>query len=263
MKAPAKIVLTLVVLIPVIIIAAVAYLYLNLNSIIKDGVETMGPKVTQTTVKLGSSNISIFDGEGELSDLVIGNPKGFQSKSAFTLDSIKMAVDKESLTKDVIVVKSINISGPKITLEVSNKSNNIKTIRKNVSQFTASHGGGKGSQAAGSAKGSDIKLIIEDVLITGGEVKIVAPAIKQEASSNLPDIHMKAIGKDKNGVTVGEASLIIMEEVEKTVMQSSANPLKDLRTKFDVPLDGKEAELTDQIKQKASDLTEGIKGMFK
>jgi hypothetical protein len=106
-------------------------------------------------------------------------------------------------------------------------------------------------------------LIIEDVLITGGEVKIVAPAIKQEASSNLPDIHMKAIGKDKNGVTVGEASLIIMEEVEKTVMQSSANPLKDLRTKFDVPLDGKEAELTDQIKQKASDLTEGIKGMFK
>jgi hypothetical protein len=73
---------------------------------------------------------------------------------------------------------------------------------------------------------------------------------------------LQNIGKDKNGVTVGEASLIIMEKVEQTVMQSSANPLSDLRSKFGVTLDGQEADLTDQIKKKAGDLTDGIKGIF-
>jgi hypothetical protein len=262
MKAPAKIAISLIVLIPVIIIAAIGYVYFNLNGIIKDGVETMGPKVTQTDVGLGSSNISIFTGEGELSNLVIGNPKGYSSASAFTLDSIKMAVDTESLTKDVIVVKSINISGPKVTMEVSDKSNNIKSIMKNVRQFSSKTGNKTAKDADGSMA-DEVKLIIEDVLITGGEVKILVPAIKQEASSNLPDIHMKAIGKDKNGVTVGEASLIIMEEVEKTVMQSSANPLGDLRSKYGVTLDGQEADLTDQIKKKTGDLTDGIKSLFK
>jgi hypothetical protein len=262
MKAPAKIVLGLVVLIPVVIVAAVAYVYFNLNGIIKDGVETMGPKVTQTDVGLGSSNISIFSGEGELSNLVIGNPKGYSSDSAFTLDSIKLAVDTESLTRDVKVVKSINISGPRVTLEVSDKSNNIKSIMKNVRQFSSKQGGGTASKDSGSSPADDIKIIINDVLITGGEVKILVPAIKQEASSNLPDIHLQNIGKDKNGVTVGEASLIIMEKVEQTVMQSSANPLSDLRSKFGVTLDGQEADLTDQIKKKAGDLTDGIKGIF-
>jgi len=241
------------------ILGAILYIYLNLNSLIKAGVETAGPEITKTEVRLGSSNISIFSGEGELKQLFIGNPKGFKSSSAFELDAIAMAVDVESVTSEVITIKTIKVTAPKITYEVSSDSSNIQTLMDNVRAFAAS-----GTQTGGTqAADSEIRIIINDFVITNGKVTIFAPVIDQEIDSPLPDIRLKNIGKDKNGVTVGDASLIIMEEIENAVMTSSADPLDQLRSEFGIPLAGKGGSVGQQIKQKGGEIMEGIKGMFK
>jgi hypothetical protein len=241
------------------ILGAILYIYLNLNSLIKTGVETAGPRITRTEVRLGSSNISIFNGTGELKQLFIGNPEGFKSGSAFELDAIKMAVDVESVTSDVITIKNIHVSAPKITYEVTSDTSNIKALTDNVRAFAA-----PGSQTgAQQTDKSDIRIIINEFVITDGNVTIFAPVINKEVGSPLPDIRLRNIGKDRNGITVGEASLIIMEEVENAVLTSSANPLDQLRSEFGIPLEGKGGGIGDQIKQKGGEVMEGIKGLFK
>lgn len=254
-----KIILSILLAIGVLIVGAIVYVSLNINSIIKQGIETAGPKVTKTEVRLGSSNVSIFSGEGTLSNLFIGNPKGFTSPSVFELGSISMAIDTDSIAADVIRVKNIAIKAPRITLEVKEKTTNVKELMKNVRSFSA----GEGKASAQKDGGKEVKMIINELLITEGAVKILVPQIKQEAKSDLPDIRLKDIGKDKNGVTVGEVSLIVMEELEKAISQSSANPLDEMRSKFGAELGGKEAELTDKIKKKAGDLGDTVKGWFK
>jgi len=241
------------------VLGAILYIYLNLNTLIKTGVETAGPRITRTEVRLGSSNISIFDGKGSLKKLFIGNPAGFKSSSAFELDAIDVAVDVESVTSDVITIRHIQVRAPKITYEVTSDTSNIRALMNNVRAFAA-----PGSQTgAQQTDKSDIRIIINEFVITDGNVTIFAPVINKEVGSPLPDIRLRNIGKDRNGITVGEASLIIMEEIENAVMTSSASPLDQLRSEFGIPLEGKGGSIGDQIMQKGGEVMEGIKGMFK
>ena len=46
------------------IIAAVVLVVLNLGGLIKTAVETYGPPITKTEVRLGSADISILSGSG-------------------------------------------------------------------------------------------------------------------------------------------------------------------------------------------------------
>jgi len=53
-----KILLSLVVLVLLIVIGGVGYLYYSLNSLVKKAVETVGPTITKTDVRLASASLS-------------------------------------------------------------------------------------------------------------------------------------------------------------------------------------------------------------
>ena len=57
-----------------LIVAALVLLSLSLNSIIKTGVETLGPQITGTPVTLEQANLSLLSGQGELEGLLVPNP---------------------------------------------------------------------------------------------------------------------------------------------------------------------------------------------
>ena len=126
--------------IPLLIVVFIGTLYFSLNSIIKHGIETIGPRATGTEVKLQKANISLFTGKGHLTGLFIGNPEGFQTDSAFTLNEVKLALNVKSVFSDKIVINEILIDAPDITYEKSNKSDNIKHILKNIEKFSGESG---------------------------------------------------------------------------------------------------------------------------
>src|ERR1043165_2112947 len=101
----------------VIVVAAVGIVFFSLNSIVKSGVETVGPQLTKVDIKLGSAKISPFSGSGELSKLAVGNPQGYKSLNSIKIGSIKVAVDIGSVLSDTVKVQSINIQAPEITCE--------------------------------------------------------------------------------------------------------------------------------------------------
>ncbi|WP_147821983.1 AsmA family protein [Salidesulfovibrio onnuriiensis] len=211
-----------------LIVAAV----LNLGTIIKVAVEEVGPRLTQSEIKLGSADISFLSGSGGLDDLYVGNPKGFTAPSAIEVGSIKMSVDKDSLTKDTIIIKKIEILSPEITYEKKGSTDNFKTLIANVNKAVASEKKEeKKESAAKDEGGSEKNVIIENLIIKNGKVNLAGGMLKTFGDKGmniaLPDIHLKDIGKKKK-TTFAEAFALVLNEMTKGIGSSVGDVAKTL-----------------------------------
>ena len=123
-----KIVLALVLVIGVLVL-------MNLGTGIKTVVETLGPEMTQAQVTLNSAKISLLSGDGRLKGLVIGNPEGFDTENAFSLGEIYFSLDQESLTTDIIVIETLKIVAPEVTMESGRGGSNLDRLQANITQY--------------------------------------------------------------------------------------------------------------------------------
>ena len=227
-----KIAIALVVL--VVLIAGVTYYFLsNLDGYIKTAMEKYGSEATQAEVKVGGVKIGLKDGSGQITNLTIGNPKGFTTPQAFSLGEVKLVVDPATVTKDVITIKEVLIDKPQVTYEPNlGGSGNLETIQKNVSGYAAKMGGGgsagKPSTASSSGSKPEKKFIIERVTIQGGQVSIKGSALaqaNQNLYTELPAINLRDIGKARGGATPAEISNEIIGAISQQASRAAVSKL--------------------------------------
>ncbi len=215
----------------VLIVGGVAYyVFSNLDSIIKTAIEDVGSRATQTQVKLDSVNIKISttSSSGKLNGLTIANPKEFKTPSAFKLGEIGLTIDPNTVMSNTIVVKEVVIASPQVTYELANNGgSNVDAIRRNIDSFVKQYGGtgGGSTQPAGkSDPASEKKLIIENLYVRGGKVEVSATALGgKTVPANLPDIHLKDLGKAKGGATPAEIADQIIDAIGNNAAKAVAN----------------------------------------
>ena len=236
----------------VIIIGAVAVLFSNLNGIIKDTVETIGKDATQATVSLDDVDISISSGSGSLSGLSIGNPSGFKTPSAFELGGISVKIDTDSLGGDVITIKEIVIANPMVTYELAGTDSNIDAIKKNVDAYASKFTSSGASSSDDSGGGT--KLVIENLYIRGGKVGVSAGFLDGKTlETDLPDIHLKDIGKESNGASPAEVAKQVIDSMTKGVGSAVGS----------LGLDKMMKSATEEATKAVKSLTEGAGGLTK
>jgi hypothetical protein len=193
----------------VVIIVAVVVGLSNLGPIIKTAVNTYGPGITKTEVRLGDVGISIFSGEAKLKDLFLGNPQGFTTPQAMKVGLIHVDVDEKSIAGDTIVIDRVAVIGPEISYEKKRGTDNFQTILNNVQK---SAGTGKTSkQTAAGKEGEGKKIVIKDFVVKGGKVTLALSVLgNRSVTAPLPDIHLKNIGEKKGGASPAEASKEIL-----------------------------------------------------
>lgn len=202
----------------VFVVAIALFVVLGqLGRIIERGVETVGPNMTGTDVSLGLATVSVFDGEGALRDLEIGNPKGFSSGDAFELGKIAIAVDVKSVTSDVVHIRSIVIDGPKVLAEFDAAGrNNLNTILGNVRAASARGGGQKTDGDGGAAK----KLIIDEFKFLNAEVRALAPAFQVDKTLKMKGIELRNLG-GKSGATPSAIANQVMRPIVDAAVQAA------------------------------------------
>jgi hypothetical protein len=201
-----------------LLIIGVFILYSMLGSIVRSGVETIGPKATGGDVRLEDVDIGLLSGQAAIGDLVIGNPPGFSSRNAFELGQFSVKVDTGTVISDVVVVKNILIDGAKITWE-GLAGDNHKKIMENITKFSKSEDPKQETvEKAGSEEKSTPgkKVIIDDFTFQNSAVDIVLGGQKV-ASLKLTDIHLTGIGRNEGGVTVGKAIELYYNEIFKSL----------------------------------------------
>jgi len=242
----------------IVIIAVVLFVGIsNLGPIIKNAVNTYGPNLTKTEVRLTDVKVSVLSAEAEIRDFFLGNPKGFQSAGAIGVDSVYVDVDEKSLTGDTIVINRIEVAGPEITYEKKGSTDNFKTILKNIQDATgAGASAGKDTETKEGGK----KVIIKDFIISDGTVNLAATVLGGNLiSASLPDIHLKDIGQEKNGATPAEAFATIFNSLYGQITSPDVTKLfneqlKGLGTTMDTL--GKEAQK--QVESVTKGVTENM-----
>ncbi len=134
----------------------------KIGPLIKTVVNTHGPQITKTDVRLGDVSVSIFSGEAKLKDFLLGNPKGFNAPQAMKVGSIYVNVDEKSLTKDTIVIDKIEVVRPEMTYEKAGGTDNFQTILNNVKSAT---GSATTAKKPPGEKGAGKKLLIRDFIL--------------------------------------------------------------------------------------------------
>lgn len=208
MKKPLLAVAALLVL---LLAGGAFWLMGNLDGLVQSAIGKYGSAMTGATVKVSAVKLKATDGQGMLKGLVVGNPAGFKTPYAVKADTIELAVDVASLTKDVVLVKRIAVIAPEVTYEKGDTITNFDAIQKNIAQYLGP------STSSGPGK----KLIVQEFVIRGAKAQVSASFLNgQTVTVALPDIALRDLGKAKGGLTPGELGLEITNAVEKRLLSS-------------------------------------------
>ena len=237
----------------------------KLGPLVKMAVNTYGPKITDTELRVDDVGISLFSAEAKLKKFFLGNPKGFKSPSAMMVGSIYVDVDQGSITKNPIIINRIEVVEPEITYEKRGKTDNFQSILNNVQKNVPQKGSAKKETAK---EGPGKQLIINDFIVKKGKVNLAVALAggalgEQEIKTNLPDIHLKDIGKKKGGASAAEVAKEIVAALygkikSPAVMGALSEQLKSLggtSTKA-------AADLLEGAGEEAGSVTDKVKGLF-
>jgi len=246
----------------VLIVVAVMVMGLFLGKIVKAGMETVGPKITQTTFTVDAVDVSLLAGSAKVKNLVIGNPEGYKDKSAnaISVGLAAVTVSPMSVMSDKIVVKSVRVESPEITFEGNPfGANNLKKIQDNVNtaaaNFQSPLSTNQPPKTAAPAK-SGAKLEVDDFLITGakvsGTLNLMGGREVTIPSLTLPDIHLTDLGKGPEGITAADLTKQILSEVVSGVIKAVGSDAANI---------GKDAGKA--VGAGVNKITSGLGGLFK
>jgi uncharacterized protein involved in outer membrane biogenesis len=254
-----KILWSLIIILVVLVVAVAIVAGLFLNKIVKAGIETVGPKITQVSVKVDAVNLSLLTGSAKIDGLVVGNPEGYTTSQAISVGVVAVGVNPLSVLSDKIVVRSIEVRSPEITFEGSPFSgNNLTKIRDNVngaptptpSQLPSTN---QATRVAASQAGR--KFEVDDFLISGAKVHVnltgVGMAVK-EVTLPLPDIHLTDLGKGNDGIMATDLTRRVLDALTAATIKVVAENASNL---------GKDAEKA--VGSDVNKITRGLGGFLK
>ena len=244
-------------LLAVIIVAVIYFAGSSvLNKGIKSGVETYGPRVTQTPVTLEDVQLSILSGSGMLKGLHVGNPEGYKSENIFALGQIDLKVNTRSVFSDKIIIDHIIIKRPAISYEKKLTTSNLKKLLENIEQFTGPSSEPEAETAEEEKAGTKKQVIIKKLLIEDGTIYVGALGIGQTVP--LPRIEMENIGEDGNEMTMPEVIDLVLSQV----LQSIGPAIASAGELGGAAVDVLKTQGLDKVGQATDLVGEGIKGLL-
>jgi len=243
-----KIVIRAAIGLVVLLVAAFVAAGLYIDTLVKKGVEKVGPMLTKTTVNVDAVSLSLLSGGGSIKGLVVGNPEGFKSPQAIKVGNAKMSLSPGSLLSDKIVIRTIEVEGPEITFETDFKSNNLNKILANLEEAT----GGPSSSDDQSKK-----LQVDNFVISGAKMSVSLTQLGgKSVTVPLPDIHLKDLGQGPEGITAGALLKQVFTSLESSAVKAAGSAGAEIGT-----------QAVDAAKDAASTaagaVKKGIGGLFK
>ena len=250
-----KLFLSVIVVLAVLVVVGAIVGNFFLGPIVKTGMETVGPKITQVSIRVDAVNLSLLTGSATIKGLVVGNPAGYQAPQAISVGTAAVGVNPFSVLSDKIVVRSVLVDAPEITFEGNPFSgNNLSKIEQNVNAAVNKGSAAPATNTAAKAASKPAKKIeVDDFLITHAKVNFNGVTL------TLPDIHLTDLGKSGDGITAADLTRRVLQSLTTATVKAVANTATDA---------GKGAEkigneLGKSVGSNVLNITHGLGGLFK
>ncbi|MDQ6998383.1 MAG: hypothetical protein Q9M17_06690 [Mariprofundus sp.] len=195
----------------VIIVGGLAFVWSNLDGIVKDAIQTYGSEATKTEVRVGDVKLELEAGKAAISGLTVGNPSGFTDPNIFSLGNIATKIDVSTIRQNPIVIDEIIISAAAVIYEINKAgTSNVDVLKQNLAGGSA-----KAKPAADKAGGGEeLKMIIRKLVVEGSQAKVRIAALGDaEQTVKLPSILLTDVGKKSGGATAAEVAQILSSKL--------------------------------------------------
>ncbi|MFL0799310.1 MAG: AsmA family protein [Agarilytica sp.] len=242
------------ILLAALVVGLIVYVFGNINQIVKEVVETVGPQVTKTHVGLRDVDITLTKGRGELNHFVIGNPDGFSSPYFLKWDAIAVEIDPASVQSDVIVINDMVIKGVKINAEQKGTSTNIQALLDNIPSDKSE----TQPTTAESGETEDIKLALSHIVFAENDVELITEKWGSYTLS-MPSFELNGLGDKDNGLTPEELGKAILKPVLKQIKDQMEDKLKDItKEKLKAKLEEKKEEIKAKVDEKKQEFKDDL-----
>ncbi len=207
-------------------VLALVVIGIFLGPIVTKAVNTVGPKITGTTVTLEGAKVSPLTGGGALTGLFVGNPAGWTGDKAIYLGEVRASVQPFSLLGDHIVVNEVFIDGPEFVFE--KKLLGGSNIDALLAQIEANMGAGKSTTTptAEEAPAKPIKFAVKSFRIQNAKMTLVAAG--QPITVPLPPLTLTDLGVAEGGITPDQVATSVLKNVLGQMGTASVAALKDV-----------------------------------
>ena len=228
------------------VVGGVVYLVINSGDLAKTGIEEFGPDYLGADVKVGAVNIQLLEGSASITNLQVGNPRGFAGDYAMRLGEVAMRIDTQQTTDSLVVINELLIDGASLAAVAKGKKTNLQQLVNNVSKAVPESGG--------ESSESEMKFIVDRFAFTNADVSLVSDLLG-ETDVRIPDIELKDVGRKGNGATAAA----LVEQLLKPITQAVG---KAAVTKG-LDIDGVKANVEEKVRDKISGGLKGLTDRFK
>jgi len=259
-----KIILSFVLILIVAIAGGVYYVLSNLDNLIKEAIETYGSEATQTAVRVESVKLKLTEGSGGITGLTIDNPEGYALPLAFSLGTIRLGIDLQSLQQEPYIINEITVIAPEVFVAI-NKDNktNLNELKNNLMASLPAATDDQAKKESTKKGDAEPRLIIRKVKFADGLIKAKVAALdNKEYKLKLPAIELNDLG-GKNGLTPTELASEILsrltDSASKAVKEKIIDAkLDELKAEAKAKLEAKKAEAREKIEAEKAQAKEKL-----
>jgi hypothetical protein len=230
--------------IAVLVLAAAGVTWLVMtkgNQFVASAIERYGSAATGTNVSVGSVELALTQGRGDIKGLTIGNPPGYSSSYFLKVDNIALTLDLGSLAGSVPVVKEALVESAHLNAEQRGQTTNLMDIEQRITGPAAAKGS---PQTAGK---SQARIIIDRFRLTHGRITLTSELLKHPEELELADVSIDGIGRASGGVTYEQAAAAVLDPILRATRTAVEARLR--KAAEDAARDKAESALRDRLEQ--------------
>lgn len=209
--------LLIIATVVLLLAAGLAFLWTNLDWIVKNAIERFGSQATGTAVRVRGVALHPSRGKGAIEGLTVANPRGYSAPHILSLGEISVRIETRTVASNPVVVDDIRITSPLVVYEMNEaRVSNVDALKKRLAANQPEKpapGGKKGP------KDQDKRLRIRRLTIENAkaEVRIDSLGGKPRIVA-LSRIEMTDLG-GKNGAPPEEVAKQIVTAILSEVSQ--------------------------------------------
>lgn len=257
MKLVRKLVVVLAVLLILLIGAVAAALFL-IDSIARRGIEGGATYALMVPTSLDKADVGVFSGSFSMQGLTVDNPEGYSRDHFLTLDSGGVQVALGTLTRDVVELPELTLTGVEVSLLREGGKSNYGTILENLKRFES-------GKADPKTREPGKKFVIRKLEIRNVKAHVSLLPVGGEATTAeviVPEIVMTDVGSDGSGVSLGQVTNIVLKAIIASLVNAGGNLIpSDIANELESGL-GELASLGEMGIDVAADFGKGLENII-
>jgi uncharacterized protein involved in outer membrane biogenesis len=190
----------LLALVALALLGFLGYLLFWPSQTLQRAIQQQGQAMTGSEVTVKGVTWTREAGLFLVTGLEVANPAAFGKGAAVTVPVIEIEVDPASLDREVIEVRRLVVSGPRIHHAAGQGGSNFEAIEKAIREAVPQ---------AGARRFVVRQLSVRDMRI------VVAPAGATPSETDLLSYYRDDLGKDKSGVTALEIVQVVAAQMRQ------------------------------------------------